>query len=81
MLTSEEESSAWMQEVIRLLTDGQKIAAIKLYRERHHVDLKTAKQDVEAIAVQNGLPASSGSGCLGVVLAGLVCAAWWFRSH
>lgn len=40
-------------EIIRLLADGQKIAAIKLYRERTGAGLKEAKDAVEAIANGN----------------------------
>ena len=42
-------------DVERLMRAGQKITAIKLYRELHHVDLKTAKEAVEAMA-RDGRP-------------------------
>lgn len=54
-------------DVLRLLSAGKKISAIKLYRERTGVGLKEAKEAVEAIGERHGL-AVRGSGCLGVVL-------------
>jgi ribosomal protein L7/L12 len=39
----------WKQEIRALLSEGQKIQAIKLYRERTGVGLKKAKDAVEAI--------------------------------
>jgi len=41
-------------DVERLLGAGQKIGAIKLYREIHRVDLKTAKDAVEALGHGRG---------------------------
>ncbi len=55
-------------QIVSLLGRGDKIEAIKLYRQRFEVDLRKAKEAVERIGEQNGIPASSGSGCLGVVL-------------
>jgi len=43
---------------------GEKIEAVKLYRDRFGVGRKEAKEAVERIGEQNGIPASSGSGCL-----------------
>lgn len=60
-----------------LLRGGQKIEAIKRYRERTGAGLKEAKDAVEALAAEAGLPASRG-GCAGVVVLVLcagVCAA------
>lgn len=54
-------------ELLGLLNAGQKISAIKLYRERHGVGLKEAKDAVEALAAQHGIVPHS-SGCAGVVL-------------
>ena len=45
--------------------------AVKMYRDRFRVGLKEAKEAVERIGAQNGIPASSGSGCLGVILLGI----------
>ncbi len=41
-------------DVERLLGAGQKIGAIKLYREIHRVDLKTAKDAVDALGRARG---------------------------
>ena len=38
-----------MDDVQRLLSEGHKIAAIKVYREVHGVGLKEAKEAVEAL--------------------------------
>ena len=46
-------------DVLRLMQGRQKIAAIKLYREIHGVDLKTAKESVEKMA-RDKLPAPIG---------------------
>lgn len=54
-------------DILALVRNGQKIEAIKRYRERHRVGLKEAKDAVEALAANAGLPASRG-GCLGIVL-------------
>ena len=58
-------------QIVNLLGQGKKIHAIKLYRQRFGVGLKEAKEAVERIGEQNGIPSSSGSGCLGVVLFGI----------
>lgn len=39
-----------MEDVQRLVSEGHKIAAIKIYRELHGVGLKEAKEAVEAMA-------------------------------
>ena len=54
-------------DVLRLLGDGKKIQAIKLYREHMGVGLKEAKDAVAALGEKHGITAR-GSGCLGVVL-------------
>jgi ribosomal protein L7/L12 len=54
------------RDILTLLANGQKIEAIKRYRERHRVGLKEAKDAVEALAADAGLPASRG--CLRVIL-------------
>ena len=58
-------------EIVTLLSHGEKIKAIKLYREQFRVGLKEAKEAVDYIGEQNGIPSSSGYGCLGVVLLGI----------
>jgi ribosomal protein L7/L12 len=60
-------------EILELLRDGQKIRAIKLYRDRTGAGLKEAKDAVEALARSNGIPAGS-AGCAGAALSLLVLA-------
>ena len=59
---------------LALLQNGRKIEAIKVYRERHGVGLKEAKDAVEELAGRHGI-AAQGSGCAGVVLLGVLGAA------
>lgn len=59
------------QRLLRLLQEGQKIPAIKLYREQTSCGLKKAKEFVESLAAQRGIVEPRGGGCLGVLL-GLV---------
>ncbi len=47
-------------DVERLVALGRKIDAIKLYREIHATDLKTAKDAVDKIAAKPGLDATRG---------------------
>jgi ribosomal protein L7/L12 len=54
-----------------LLQRGEKIQAIKLYRERTGTGLAEAKTAVEAIGRRHGLPVNA-SGCASMVLLGLV---------
>jgi ribosomal protein L7/L12 len=54
-------------DVLQLLRAGQKILAIKLYRERTGVSLLEAKNAVEAMATEQGIPPGR-SGCAGAVL-------------
>lgn len=56
-------------EILEFLDQGQKIQAIKVYRERTNAGLKEAKDVVEEIAAKAGIEATSGSGCAGVALA------------
>lgn len=58
------------QRLRRLVQEGQKIQAVKLYRERTSCGLKEAKEFVESLAAQRGIVAPRG-GCLSVLL-GLV---------
>ena len=55
-------------EVIRLLERNEKIQAVKLYREQTGVGLKDAKDAVERLGEQHGIPSASGAGCFGVIL-------------
>ena len=61
------------RELVGLLQQGQKIEAIKIYRERTGVGLKEAKDAVEALAARQDLPSRQGTGCLGglVLILGL----------
>jgi ribosomal protein L7/L12 len=54
-----------------LLKKGQKIEAIKLYRDETGVGLAEAKAAVEAIAGQHGIPMKS-AGCAAMILLGIV---------
>lgn len=54
-------------ELLNLLSAGNKIGAVKLYRDRTGSGLKEAKEAVEALATRHGL-APKGPGCLGVLL-------------
>ncbi len=69
-------------EVIAYLERGEKIGAIKLYREKTNLGLKDAKDAVEAIETRMGLgpPTASRGGCLGVLAALCLSAAVvWLR--
>ena len=60
-------------ELLRLLGRGEKLAAVKLYKEQKGVELADAKQAVESLAAKHGLETQR-AGCLGV-LAAVVLAA------
>lgn len=62
------EDPALTNQVVNLLGRGEKIEAIKLYRQHLGVGLKEAKEAVEQIGEQHGIPSASGAGCLAVVL-------------
>jgi hypothetical protein len=65
-------------EVLQLMRAGRKIEAIKLYREQRRAGLKEAKDAVEALAQQHGIPQRS-VGCTGALfLAASAGLAWWF---
>jgi hypothetical protein len=55
-----EQAAALVGEVLSLVRQGQKIAAIKHYREATGVGLKEAKDAVESIAQLHGIPQRSG---------------------
>ncbi len=59
-------------QIVGLLGRGEMIEAVKLYRNQSGCGLKEAKEAVERIGEQNGIRSSSGTGCLGVVLLGIV---------
>ena len=54
-------------DVWALVQDGQKIQAIKFYRERTGCGLKQAKDAVEAVAREHGV-APNTAGCFGMIL-------------
>jgi len=64
-------SSADEQDVVSHLRDGNKIAAVKLYREKTGTGLAEAKKAVDALERENGI-ASAGGGCAGVLVVLLV---------
>lgn len=66
------DESEMNDQIVALLGRGEKIEAVKLYRNQFGGGLKEAKEAVERIGEQNGIPVSSGTGCLGVVLFGIV---------
>jgi ribosomal protein L7/L12 len=68
------DDSELTQQVCDLLSRGEKIEAVKRYRDRFHVGLRDAKEAVERIGAENGIPVSSGSGCFGVVLLVIIAA-------
>jgi ribosomal protein L7/L12 len=63
----------WEHEVLKRLEAGQKIDAIRWYREQRGVGLKEAKEAVEALAERAGI--ATRGGCLSVVLCVLAGAA------
>ena len=54
-------------ELLRLLGRGDKLEAVKLYKDQKGVSLLEAKQAVESLAARHGL-VTQRAGCLGVVL-------------
>jgi ribosomal protein L7/L12 len=60
-------------ELLRLLGRGDKLEAVKLYRDQKGTSLLEAKQAVESLAARHGLETQRG-GCLGVVLAVVLAA-------
>jgi len=64
------------EELLDLLRGGQKIAAIKRYREENGVGLKEAKDAVELLAVEHEI-APTGGGCAGVLLLLLAAVVLW----
>ncbi len=54
-------------ELLRLLGDGQKIQAVKLYKDQKGTSLLEAKQAVESLAARHGLVTQQ-AGCLGALV-------------
>jgi hypothetical protein len=55
-------------ELVAFLRGGRKIEAIKLHREATGSGLKEAKDYVEALAAQHGIPQAKGCGAAALVL-------------
>jgi ribosomal protein L7/L12 len=60
-------------ELLRLLGRGDKLEAVKLYKDQKGVSLLEAKRAVESLAASHGL-VTQRAGCLGVVLAVVLAA-------
>jgi ribosomal protein L7/L12 len=71
------DESGLTDQIVGLLGRGEKLAAVKLYRDQSGCGLKEAKEAVDRIGEQNGIRSSSGTGCLGVVLFGIVVLVLW----
>ncbi len=56
-------------EVLRLMQRGEKISAIKVYREHYQVDLKEAKEAVETISKGTGSAKPTGCGATVLLIA------------
>ena len=54
-------------DVLRLLRDGERIRAAKLYKDRTGASLREAKQAIEAVATRHGI-AVQDTGCSGVLI-------------
>jgi ribosomal protein L7/L12 len=76
------ESDRSLEDELRsLLEQGQRIGAIKLYRERTGVGLREAKDAVEDLE-RRGIVVSQRAGCFGVILGVLVfLACGWAYAH
>lgn len=61
------------QQIGEMLAKGQKIAAIKLYREATGTGLKEAKDAIDALAAKHNIP--SAGGCAGTILCAVGLAA------
>jgi len=68
---------AFWQSLVELLKQGQKIEAIKRYRERTGAGLKESKEAVESLTRQSGLPVGSGCGSAAATLLLLAGALAW----
>lgn len=62
------------ERILNLLRANKKIDAIKIYREKYHVGLKEAKDAVEAIAKNHGIPQTSGCGAAAFLVAATLVA-------
>lgn len=66
-------TSTFEPQLLALLAEGQKIQAIKLYRDKTGAGLKEAKDAVEALASRQGIVVNR-SGCLGMLVFFLIAA-------
>ena len=67
-----EPEDAFEAEILRLVRNNGKIAAIKRYREETGLGLKESKEAVERLAALHNLQAAGGTGCATVLTALLV---------
>jgi ribosomal protein L7/L12 len=65
---TESVGESFRRQLVALLGAGRKIEAIKLYRERTGVGLKQAKDAVERLGAEHGLPDRRAMGCLGMMV-------------
>ena len=68
---SAEADADWEAEVLRLLRQGEKIKAVKLYKDRTGATLFDSKQGVEVMAERHGVTIQ-GAGCNGVLVLSIV---------
>ncbi|MDA0589052.1 MAG: hypothetical protein O2820_11120 [Planctomycetota bacterium] len=73
----ESQLDSFEAELLELLKKGQKIEAIKRYRNKFRVDLRSAKMAVEQFAQRQGLSGSqAGCGTASAVLLAVVVGSW-----
>lgn len=66
------------EEALALLRAGQKIQAVKMYREQTGSDLKDALRAIDALAAEHGI-AAKGGGCAGAAL--MILATAWIAAR
>ena len=73
---SEADAPALEAEIVRMLQDGEKIAAVKYYRDATRVGLREAKEAIEEIGKRHGviLP---GGGCASVLVLSAIASTIW----
>jgi ribosomal protein L7/L12 len=69
---SQRQSDSVEWDVLLLLESGQKIQAIKFYRQRMGSGLREAKQAVERIAAEHNISTPRGAGCFSVIALAVV---------
>lgn len=72
--TEEPDPDTLESRLLTLLRGGQKIAAIKAYREETGAGLKDAKDSVEALARVHGIESQRATGCTGMLVLMLAAA-------